>query len=268
MLGLPLNPAAVFKLLRELRGGEGAAGPVAVTGAPALAAALRRELEQGAQPGAVREGFGRDASALVHVLAQAPGNEDRRILREAEKARVPIAAVVAGPQLDPRVPYVLATDVVVVDQGSPFPVDEIARVLARRLGPAGTAVAARVPTMREAVCAELIARASRRNGVLGAAIFIPGADFPVLTMNQLRLVLRIGAAHGVAVDNERLPEILATIGSGLAFRTAARQALGFVPLAGWAVKGGVAYAGTKALGEAAVRYFAARAGSAGGSPVT
>ena len=27
------------------------------------------------------------------------------------------------------------------------------------------------------------------------------------------------------------------------------------PLAGWAVKGAVAYAGTRALGEAAVRYF-------------
>jgi uncharacterized protein (DUF697 family) len=32
-----------------------------------------------------------------------------------------------------------------------------------------------------------------------------------------------------------------------------------VPVAGWAVKGGVAYAGTKAVGEAAVRYFEARA---------
>jgi uncharacterized protein (DUF697 family) len=82
----------------------------------------------------------------------------------------------------------------------------------------------------------------------------------VLTMNQLRLVLRIGAAHGVAIDNERVPEILGVIGSGLAFRAAARQALGFVPVAGWAVKGGVAYAGTRALGEAAVKYFEARAG--------
>ena len=34
--------------------------------------------------------------------------------------------------------------------------------------------------------------------------------------------------------------------------------LDLVPVAGWAVKGAVAYAGTKALGEAAVRYFEAR----------
>jgi uncharacterized protein (DUF697 family) len=256
-LGIPAR--ALFRLLRELRGDGETEGRICVAGAPALAAALRRELEQGAEPGAVREGFDRSADALVHVLAAGPDEEDRRVLKEAEKARVAVAVLLAGAELDPRVPYVLATDVVVAQQGSGFPVDAIAEVLARRLGDDGPRLAARVPAVRSAVCAELIGRASRRNGVLGAAIFIPGADFPVLTLNQARLVLRIAAAHGVAVDNERLPEILAVIGSGLALRTVARQAVGVVPLAGWAVKGGIAYAGTRALGEAAVRYFEARA---------
>lgn len=256
---LPLRPGAVYRLLKELRTGVGEEGPLCVTGAPALVAVLRRELAEGAAAGAVREGLARDAAALVHVLAAEPGEEDRKILREAEKRRVPAAAVLAGPTLDPRVPYVLATDVLVVETGSSFPLDEIAAVVARRLGERGTSLAARVPVVRAAVCAELIARASRRNGLLGAAIFIPGADFPVLTMNQLRLVLRLGAAHGFAVDNERLPEILGVIGGGLALRTAARQVVALVPFAGWAVKGGVAYAGTRALGEAAVRYFEARA---------
>jgi uncharacterized protein (DUF697 family) len=257
---LPLRPGAVFRLLRDLRSDAGAQGPVCVTGAPALVGPLRRELEPGASPGAVREGFSPDAAALVHVLAAPPDEDDRRILRDAEKARIATVAVLGGPELDPRVPYVLATDVVVAQPGRGFPVEEIASALARRLGERGTGVAARVPIVREAVCDELIARASRRNGVLGAAIFIPGADFPVLTMNQLRLVLRIGAAHGVTIDKERGPEILGVVGSGLAFRAAARQALGVVPLAGWAVKGGVAYAGTRALGEAAVKYFEARTG--------
>ena len=34
--------------------------------------------------------------------------------------------------------------------------------------------------------------------------------------------------------------------------------LDLVPVAGWALKGAVAYAGTKAIGEAAVRYFEER----------
>ena len=39
---------------------------------------------------------------------------------------------------------------------------------------------------------------------------------------------------------------------------AARELLDFVPVAGWAAKGAIAYTGTKAIGEAAVRYFEAR----------
>jgi uncharacterized protein (DUF697 family) len=37
----------------------------------------------------------------------------------------------------------------------------------------------------------------------------------------------------------------------------ARELLDFVPGPGWVLKGAVAYAGTRALGEAAIRYFEA-----------
>ncbi len=88
---------------------------------------------------------------------------------------------------------------------------------------------------------------------------MPGADLPVLTLNQVRLVLRIADAYGFEIDRERLPEVLGVVGSGLGFRAVARRAIGYVPLVGWAVKGAVAYAGTRALGEAAMRYFERRA---------
>ena len=79
---------------------------------------------------------------------------------------------------------------------------------------AATPLAARVPVLRDAVCDHLIESFSRKNAILGVAIFVPGADFPVLTLNQLRLVLRLAAAHGVELDQSRLPEMLATIGAG------------------------------------------------------
>ena len=101
----------------------------------------------------------------------------------------------------------------------------------------------------------LISRFSRQNGIIGVAVFMPGADFAVLTLNEIRLVLRIAVAHGVEVDQSRVPEALATIGAGFGFRAVARQVLGLVPIAGWVVKGGIAYVGTRALGEAAHRYF-------------
>jgi uncharacterized protein (DUF697 family) len=150
---------------------------------------------------------------------------------------------------------VLATDVVKCRPGEGFPVDEVAAAVAARLGEAGTGLAARLPVLREPLCRELIESFSRKNGILAIAIFVPGADFPVLTLNQVRLVLRVGAAHGVEVDQARLPEVLATVAAGFGFRAVARQLLGAIPIAGWVVKGGVAYGGTRALGEAARRYF-------------
>jgi uncharacterized protein (DUF697 family) len=138
-------------------------------------------------------------------------------------------------------------------------VPEIAAAVARALGEDGTGLAARLPVLREPVCRTLVTSFARRNAVLAAAIFIPGADFPVLTTNQLRLVLRIAAAHGQEIDAQRAPEIAATIGNGLAFRRIAHGALGVIPVAGWALQAAVAYAGTRAAGEAALRWFGARA---------
>jgi uncharacterized protein (DUF697 family) len=64
----------------------------------------------------------------------------------------------------------------------------------------------------------------------------------------------------VEADQDRWPEVLATIGAGLGFRAVARQLLGVIPVAGWLVKGTVAYTGTRAVGEAAHRYFHTVAG--------
>jgi uncharacterized protein (DUF697 family) len=249
---------ALWSVVKELRLAATEDRALAVGGARELAAALRRELARGGDAAAVREGASLEGvAALVYVLAGPVGEDDERALRAADRARVPVVCVVAAPDVE-DVPYVLATDVVAVGAGSGFPVDEIARVLAHKLGEQGTAVAARLPVLRPAVCAELIRRASRHNGLIGAAVFVPGVDLPMLTLNQLRLVLRIAAAYGQEIDRQRLPEIVGVLGGAFGFRMLARELLDFVPVAGWALKGAVAYAGTRALGEAAVRYFDAR----------
>jgi uncharacterized protein (DUF697 family) len=243
----------VWGLVRELKTAAQETRPLVVTGP--LAEQLAKELSRGAAPGAVRvAGRVGDAACLVRVLAGAPTEEDERELKAAKRAKVPVVVVQTGTE-DFDVPYVLATDVVTCRPGEGFPVEEIAAAVAARLGEAGTGLAARVPVLREPLCRELIESFSRRYGIVAVAIFIPGADFPVLTLNQIRLVLRIGAAHGVEIDQQRLPEVLATVAAGFGFRAVARQLLGAIPFAGWAVKGGIAYAGTRALGEAAMRYF-------------
>jgi uncharacterized protein (DUF697 family) len=261
-----LSPFTVWGLVKELRVAAADTKPLQVSGA--LASQLEKELGRGGVPGAVRSsGRIQDAAVLVRVLGGAPTEDDVRELREATRAHVPVVAVQTGTEVF-DVPYVLATDVVMCRPGAGFPVDEIAATVAARVGEVGTSLAARLPVLREPVCDSLIERFSRQNGIIGVAVFVPGADFAVLTLNQIRLVLQLAAAHGVEVDQSRLPEVLATVGAGFGFRALARQVLGAVPVAGWAVKGGIAYAGTRALGEAAQLYFAQVAESAGADPAT
>jgi uncharacterized protein (DUF697 family) len=157
-------------------------------------------------------------------------------------------------------PHVLAQDILVLAPGKGFPIDELGSMLVRRA--AGTvALAGRLPALRPAVCGQLVESTSRQNGIVGAAVFVPGVDLPVLTLNQLRLVLRIAAAHGQEVGPARLPEALGILGAAFGFRTVARSLVGLVPWVGWAVKGGVAYGGTRALGEAAVKAYGSRSGA-------
>ena len=113
--------------------------------------------------------------------------------------------------------------------------------------------------LRRPVCEELIRKFSRQNAFIGVMPLRKGADMPVLSVNQVRLILRIADAYGFEIDKERLPEVLAVFGSGFGFRKVARRGAELVPVLGWALKGAVAYAGTRALGEAAMRYFERRA---------
>jgi uncharacterized protein (DUF697 family) len=244
-----LRPLALLSVVREVRRGSGDQRPLAVAGARELLPIIARQLREGGDPTAVVEGRVDNAAALIWV-----GPPDEEALRAADRAGVPIVAVTDADE----VPYVLATDVVRVPPGQGFPVDEIVRAVARKLGEDGTALAARLPSMRAAVCDELIRSFSRKNAIIGVTVFIPGADMAVLTLNEARLVLRIALAYGQEIDRERAVELLGVVGLGFGMRTVARELLDLVPVAGWAVKGAVAYAGTKAIGEAAVRYFEAR----------
>jgi uncharacterized protein (DUF697 family) len=259
LTGLPVSPAAVRRLLEEIEESTREARPLVVGGASELAPVLRRELlDSGGEPPAVREGSPDGAALYVHVLAG--GETDEVELRRARRARVPIVVVAAGSAADrASVPFVAATDVVPVPPGAGFPIEGVARAIARRLGEDGAPLAARVPLLRPAVCDWLVGSFARRNGLVAAAVFVPGADLPVLTLKQLRLVLRLAQAHGLATGQERLPELAAVAGAGLGLRAAARELLDLVPVAGWVVKGAVAYAGTRTLGEAARRRFAAEA---------
>ena len=137
--------------------------------------------------------------------------------------------------------------------GAGFPVDALCKVIAGRLGEEAAPLAAQVPVLRRAVGEQLVASFARTNGLTGAAVFLGGADLPLLLRNQLRLLVRLEQAYGLDVDpRERVPEIGATVAAGLGLRALARELLDRLPVSEWVVKGFVAYTGTRALGEAAL----------------
>src|SRR5262249_55638484 len=97
-----------------------------------LAQQLARLLADGGEPGLVRlPGDPAAATAVVSVLAGAPTDAQRALLRAATRAGVATVAVQTAPASDACVPYVLAEDVVTCPPGSGFPVQEIAAAIAR-----------------------------------------------------------------------------------------------------------------------------------------
>ena len=255
---LPGALGALRGLLKELRDDEGK--PLVVGGAHELARVLERDLARGGDASSVRVGDPTGGAVYVHISTGA--GADEVALRRAHRAHVPIVVVQTGEE---DVPYVRATDVVRVGPGEALPLDAVVQTIASLLGEDAAPLAGRLPLLRDAVASAIVESFSRKNGLVGAAVFIPGVDLPVLALNQVRMLLRLDQAFGVEIDpQQRLPEILAVVGAGFGFRAVARELLDFVPVAGWVVKGGVAYAGTRALGEAQVRRL--RGGASRGAP--
>ena len=88
---------------------------------------------------------------------------------------------------------------------------------------------------------------------------IPLADLPILTGLQAAMVSGImhisGRELGVRTATEFFGALGANIGLGMVLREAARAGIKFLPGWGNAISGGIAAAGTYAIGRSAVAYF-------------
>lgn len=150
------------------------------------------------------------------------------------------------------------------DPDAPIPIDAAAAcALDRRMGEwvvaacreKRLALALSFPFVRKPLSLEAVSATSLQNAGIGLVLFIPGADMPLMTLNQAKMLLQIAAAYGEPMSAARVKELAAIVAGGFACRSVARQVAGAVPGVGWAVKAGVGYAGTKAMGLAAIEYF-------------
>ncbi|MDO4436736.1 MAG: hypothetical protein Q4B77_02125 [Coriobacteriaceae bacterium] len=118
-----------------------------------------------------------------------------------------------------------------------------------------TSFAANFPFMRIAAVNKILSDAVVSNMATGALFFIPGADFPVMTLAQLGMMLRLAAVFGKPLRLDRVYDGAAVVAGALALRGVARVAsrrfgrMGFVP------KALIAGAGTYAMGRALCAWY-------------
>ncbi len=207
------------------------------------------------EPG-VSIGFHASTDAVVGLVGSGAGGLSEVLADAREQGLHTVAIGVAETHLEvaERVGHPYADTVAALD--AELAVDrELASWLVERLSGKRLALAHNFAFMRSAVAEEAVKATATQNALVGAVLFIPGADMPVMTLNQAKMLLQIAAAYGQPLGSERAKELLAVVGGGFALRTVARQALGVVPGFGWAVKGAIGYGGTIAMGKAAIAYF-------------
>ncbi|MGN0038487.1 MAG: hypothetical protein ACI36Y_05050 [Coriobacteriales bacterium] len=158
----------------------------------------------------------------------------------------PAAAAPAGIPLD---------CIVAVDPGGEEPLAELGAWIACNAPQARLALARSYAFCRRPVALELTRRAALLNAGVGALVMVPGADMPVITMNQAKLVLQVAGLYGQPLDTGRMREVLAVVAGAFGLRAVARELADAVPGLGWGVKGAVAYSGTVAMGRAAIDCF-------------
>lgn len=147
------------------------------------------------------------------------------------------------------------SDIVDVDVDAARPLEELADWIVVNAPAKRLAMAECFPFMRRALALELGRSNAVQNGAIGLVFFIPGADMPLITLNQAKMVLQIAAIYGRKLDSERAREVIAVVVGGFGFRAIARRLAACVPVLGWAIKPAVAASGTVAMSYAAVEYF-------------
>jgi uncharacterized protein len=115
-----------------------------------------------------------------------------------------------------------------------------------------------IRTLQHQIAGVVVKSVTAICGAIGAQP-IPLADFPILTSLQASMVASIAHVSGREFNAKLAAEFLAAlganIGAGLVLREGARAAAKLIPGWGNAISGGVAAAGTYAIGRAAVAYF-------------
>lgn len=108
------------------------------------------------------------------------------------------------------------------------------------------AMAANFPFCRPALVSSLAAKCAAENAAVGAVDIVHGSDFPIMTVNQMKLALDIAAAYGDELSPKSAIDIALVLVAGLSWRSFARLVNDALPAGTWVSRAAFAFAGTMA----------------------
>lgn len=203
----------------------------------------------------------------------APASKERRmpvfVVQGARKLGLMPEETVDAPSDEadrPAEGAVLAlSDATTADAAVPPLTDEAAQALDKRMGEwviaacadKKLAFALAFRFVRRPLSIDAINATALQNAGIGLVPLIPGADMPIMTLNQIKMLFQIATAYGQPMDMARAKEVAAVVAGAFLLRNVARSVAGAVPVVGGVIRAGVGYAGTEAMGWAAIEYFEA-----------
>lgn len=195
----------------------------------------------------------------VVIAVAGSGNAGlKQALAGPRRSRTPVVVIALGDDVRAGAiadALLQPTDDLVAGQDADAALVRLGLWLADNIGSKRLALAHNFAFMRRAVAEDAVKNTALQNGLIGAVTPVPGADMPIMTANQVKMLLQIAAAYGQPLGVDRIKELAAVVAGGYLLRAVARQGLVVIPVLGWAIKGGIGYTGTMAMGRAAVKYF-------------
>ena len=264
MAKLPLNLTKTLGALREASASADEVASITLAGDQSLVERAREEFAVGGTIPAVatRDAFTGPApfaagtgELLVVFVKPEQEEEVETFLARTVSHKSVILVVDEGLDRRPRAGVTGGGITRLAFSDSPAGWDRLFALCAEAAGDRGTALGRRYQVVRRAAARRLIGKTAMQNVVIALVFFIPGSDMPAMTLNQVRMVLKIAAMYGQPIDKERAVELVATVALGFGFRCMGRRLARWIPGLAIIMKMFTAYAATLAVGMGAVAYF-------------
>jgi uncharacterized protein (DUF697 family) len=195
--------------------------------------------------------------AGVDAVVILPGSPEAAAERAVDAARMGIPAAIlvcsqveerpvqAGEDVASMVAYLSAANERVA-------VDKLCEWLVGACASKSIALAAGISACRQNVVRSLVRSCALANVGVGVVDLLPGGDLPVMAASQARLAFDVAAAYDRRLSASDFGLIAGgVVLAGLGYRSVSRSVSRALPPLAWAVRGGVAFAGTVATGAVA-----------------